>query len=193
MQEWGAAHKAGATPPRRFQGPPCRHSHRVSRQGPPGRAAQPRAHSCSTQQEKRRQTERAPPTPSTTSQCPPVSSGLATLSVTSITASRSALPSSEQGAVRPSPTARESRPHGLTSPSLMCPPPAPLLAPARLLGLASCPCHPWGPFSAPADTDVPGCQGPLVGFQHLPSPPQGRWSQRQLPFLPHRGVSVYLL
>ena len=38
MREWGAAHKTGAIPPRRFQGPPCKQSHRVSRQVPTGSA-----------------------------------------------------------------------------------------------------------------------------------------------------------
>ena len=55
-----------------------------------------------------------------------------TLSHLNYPLNRSVLTSSEGGAVRPWPTARENQPHRLTSPSPICPPQASLLGPAHL-------------------------------------------------------------
>ena len=225
MREWGAAHKTGAIPPRRFQGPPCKQSHWVSRQGPTGSAdggphgQQTGAHRVSrqvptgsadgahrvsrrgptgsadgspqgqqtgahqagqpspeptaaplrpAQQEKRCQTKRH--ATHTHTHTHTIRAGH-TLSHLNYPLNRSVLTSSERGTVRPWPTARENRPHRLTPP--------PRYAHPRLRSWALPTSEGWpavpaacGPSSDPADTDVLGCQCPLMGPSTSPHLPQ---------------------
>ena len=146
-------------------------AHRVSRRGPIGQgspAQSPQLLLCGPPSRKRGvRLKGTPPTPTPT----PTPSGLATLCHLNYPLNRSVLTSSERGAVRPWPTARENRPHRLTPP--------PRYAHPRLRSWALPTSEGWpavpaacGPSSDPADTDMLGCQCPLVGPSTSPHLPQ---------------------